>query len=42
METNKPEVTSVRELDVLYQKTDKIYYELARGCGLSETAYWIL
>lgn len=42
MDTNKPEVTSVRELDVLYQKTDKVYYELARGCGLSETAYWIL
>lgn len=39
---NEPEVASVRELDVLYQKTDKIYYEIARGCGLSETAYWIL
>ena len=33
---------SARALDALYQKTDKIYYELARGCGLSETAYWIL
>ena len=33
---------SARELDVLYQKTDKIYYEFARGCGISETAYWIL
>lgn len=33
---------SARALDVLYQKTDKVYYELARGCGLSETAYWIL
>ena len=42
METNEPEVTSARQLDVLYQKTDKVYYELARGCGLSETAYWIL
>lgn len=40
--TNEPEVTSARALDVLYQKTDKIYYEFARGCGLSETAYWIL
>ena len=39
---NEPEVTSARALDVLYQKTDKIYYEFARGCGLSETAYWIL
>ena len=36
------EVVSARALDVLYQKTDKIYYEFARGCGLSETAYWIL
>lgn len=39
---NNPEVASARALDVLYQKTDKVYYELARGCGLSETAYWIL
>ena len=39
---NEPEVTSARALDVLYQKTDKIYYEFARGCGLSEMAYWIL
>ncbi len=39
---NEPEVTSARALDVLYQKTDKVYYEFARGCGLSETAYWIL
>ena len=42
METNEPKVTSARQLDILYQKTDKVYYELARGCGLSETAYWIL
>ena len=35
-------LVSARALDVLYQKTDKIYYEFARGCGLSETAYWIL
>lgn len=40
--TDKAEVASVRALDALYQKTDKVYYELARGCGLSETAYWIL
>ncbi len=38
----EPELTSARQLDALYQKTDKVYYELARGCGLSETAYWIL
>ena len=40
--SNGPEVASARQLDALYQKTDKIYYEFARGCGLSETAYWIL
>lgn len=40
--SNEPEVTSARELDVLYQRVDKVYYEFARGCGLSETAYWIL
>ena len=40
--TDKAEVASVRAPDALYQKTDKVYYELARGCGLSETAYWIL
>ena len=39
---NEAEAVSARELDALYQKTDKIYYEFARGCGLSETAYWIL
>ena len=31
---------SARELDVLYRESDKIYYEFARGCGLSETAYY--
>ena len=39
---NESRVKGARELDVLYQKTDKIYYEFARGCGISETAYWIL
>ena len=39
---NEAEAVGARELDALYQKTDKIYYEFARGCGLSETAYWIL
>lgn len=38
----KDALVSARALDALYQKTDKIYYEFARGCGLSETAYWIL
>lgn len=40
--SRKDDLVSARELDALYQKTDKIYYEFARGCGISETAYWIL
>ena len=35
------DITSAREMDVLYRESDKLYYELARNCGLSETAYWI-
>lgn len=34
--------SSARELDVLFRATDKLYYEFARGCGLSDCAYWIL
>lgn len=34
--------TSARELDVFFRATDKLYYEFARGCGLSDCAYWIL
>lgn len=36
------DITSAREMDVLYRESDKLYYELARNCGISETAYWIL
>ena len=36
------QLTSAREIDVLYRESDKLYYELARDCGLSETAYWIM
>ena len=36
------DITSAREMDELYRESDKLYYELARNCGLSETAYWIL
>ena len=36
------QLTSAREIDVLYRESDKLYYELARDCGLSETAYWII
>jgi DNA-binding MarR family transcriptional regulator len=31
-----------RDIEVMYQEVDRLYYKLARGCGLSETAYWIL
>lgn len=33
---------TARDIDVIYQETDRLYYELARGCGLSDSAYWIL
>lgn len=33
------QLTSARVIDVLYRESDKLYYELARDCGLSETAY---
>ena len=36
------QLASAREIDVLYRESDKLYYEIARNCGLSETAYWIL
>ena len=36
------QLTSARVIDVLYRESDKLYYELARDCGLSETAYWII
>ena len=35
-------IGNAREIDILYRESDKLYYEFARGCGLSETAYWIL
>ena len=40
--TTHDQLTSAREIDVLYRESDKLYYELARDCGLSETAYWIM
>lgn len=35
-------VPNVRDVDVIYRETDRLYYEVARGCGLSETAFWSL
>lgn len=36
------ELASAREMDALYRESDKLYYEIARNCGISETAYWII
>ena len=30
------------DLDYLYNMIDKLYHEYARGCGLSDCAYWML
>lgn len=30
------------ELDLLYNEVDKLYHSYARGCGLSDCAYWML
>lgn len=31
-----------RDIDVIYRETNRLYYEIARGCGISETAMWML
>lgn len=33
---------SPQVLDCLYNQVDKLYYEFARGCGLSSCAFWIV
>ena len=37
-----PRVPTVRDMDIVYQEVQRLYYEISKGCGLSETAYWIL
>lgn len=32
----------VNSFDRLFRKTDRLYYEMARGCGIPETAYWLM
>lgn len=32
----------VRDIDVIYRETDRLYYEFARDCGLSTIAFWSL
>lgn len=31
-----------RQLDCLYNETDRLYNGFARSCGLSECAYWVM
>ena len=31
-----------RDIDALFQETDRVYREAARGCGVADSAYWIL
>lgn len=31
-----------RQMDCLYNETDRLYHEFASSCGLSECAYWIM
>ena len=44
----RPEASSAslreqsRQLDCLYNETDRLYGEFARSCGLSECAYWLM
>lgn len=35
-------VASSLEWDRLDKAMDKLYHEVARGCGISDRAYWIL
>ncbi|MGN0075816.1 MAG: MarR family winged helix-turn-helix transcriptional regulator [Parafannyhessea sp.] len=32
----------VRDIDILFRESDRLYYEVSRGCGLSLAAYWTL
>lgn len=32
----------VGDIDVIYRETDRLYHLVARGCGLSDAAYWTL
>lgn len=29
-------------IDRLFRETDRLYYTIAKGCGLSECAYWVM
>ncbi len=32
----------IESFDRLYRKTDRLYYEISRECGLPESAYWVM
>ncbi|MST60631.1 winged helix-turn-helix transcriptional regulator [Olsenella umbonata] len=36
------DVPSVRTIDSIFRESDRLYYEVARGCGLSNAAFWSL
>ena len=40
--TVAPDIPTVRDMDIVYQEVARLYFEISKGCGLSETAYWIL
>lgn len=40
--TRLSRVPSVRDIDLIYRETDRLYYEFARDCGLSTSAFWSL
>ena len=31
-----------RSFDRLYRRSDELYHRIARGCGVSDTAYWLM
>ena len=40
--TPQGDVPSVRTIDSIFRESDRLYYEVARGCGLSNAAFWSL
>lgn len=38
----RPGSPSVFDFDVLFKEVDRLYADLARGCGLSDCAYWVM
>lgn len=33
---------TARDIDIIYKETDRLYYRFAHGCGLSDSAFWLL